>query len=67
MTEAATTPEVAWQPSACILCECNCGVEIRLGDDGDVRAHPRRQGPPGVEGLHVREGVAAGLLPERSW
>ena len=23
-----------WQASACILCECNCGVEIRLGDDG---------------------------------
>jgi len=23
-----------WKPSACILCECNCGIEIRLGEDG---------------------------------
>jgi len=24
-----------WKPSACILCECNCGIEVELGgDDG---------------------------------
>ena len=28
----STAPE--WKQSACILCECNCGIEIRLGDDG---------------------------------
>ena len=50
MTEAATTSEVAWQPSACILCECNCGVEIRLGDGGTFarirgdKAHPASKG-----------------------
>jgi anaerobic selenocysteine-containing dehydrogenase len=40
-----------WQPSACILCECNCGIEIRLGDDGREferirgdKAHPASQG-----------------------
>ena len=40
-----------WQPSACILCECNCGVEIRLGADGHTfdrirgdKAHPASQG-----------------------
>jgi anaerobic selenocysteine-containing dehydrogenase len=40
-----------WQPSACILCECNCGIEIRLGDDGRTfdrirgdKAHPASQG-----------------------
>src|SRR5262245_30340614 len=42
----------AWQPTACILCECNCGIEVRLGGDdgrrferirGD-RAHPASQG-----------------------
>ena len=21
----------AWQPTACILCECNCGIEVQLG------------------------------------
>ena len=24
----------AWRPSACILCECNCGIEILRGEDG---------------------------------
>ncbi|HEV7979512.1 molybdopterin-dependent oxidoreductase [Amycolatopsis sp.] len=42
----------AWQASACILCECNCGIEIRLGgEDGRAfekirgdKAHPTSQG-----------------------
>lgn len=42
----------AWKPTACILCECNCGLEVELGGDdgrrlvrlrGD-RAHPASQG-----------------------
>ena len=41
----------AWHPTACILCECNCGVEVLLGPDersfakirGD-KAHPASQG-----------------------
>ena len=41
-----------WQPSACILCECNCGIEVRLGGDDGRRferirgdkAHPASQG-----------------------
>jgi anaerobic selenocysteine-containing dehydrogenase len=29
----ATTED--WRPTACILCECNCGLEVRLGgEDG---------------------------------
>ncbi len=44
-SDAAQADE--WHQSACILCECNCGIEIRLGDDrrsfqrirGD-KAHP---------------------------
>ena len=23
-----------WHKTACILCECNCGIEVRLGADG---------------------------------
>ena len=31
----AITATSDWKQSACILCECNCGVEIRLGgEDG---------------------------------
>ena len=47
-----------WLPTACILCECNCGIEIQLGGENGRRftkvrakgvaapAHPRlTQGP----------------------
>ena len=41
-----------WHPTACILCECNCGIEVRLGGDDGRRferirgdkAHPASQG-----------------------
>jgi len=41
-----------WKPTACILCECNCGIEIRLGGKDGRRlervrgdkAHPASQG-----------------------
>ncbi|MEM7138463.1 MAG: molybdopterin-dependent oxidoreductase [Myxococcota bacterium] len=45
-----TTTE--WKPTACILCECNCGIEVQLGGEdgrhlvrfrGD-KAHPTSQG-----------------------
>jgi anaerobic selenocysteine-containing dehydrogenase len=29
---SATSPE--WKPTACILCECNCGLEVQLGGEG---------------------------------
>jgi anaerobic selenocysteine-containing dehydrogenase len=41
-----------WKPTACILCECNCGIEVQLGGDdgrqlvrfrGD-KAHPTSRG-----------------------
>src|SRR5215218_2543861 len=48
-TEAAT--ERPWRQTACILCECNCGVEVRLAPDGQHferirgdKAHPASQG-----------------------
>ncbi|MFD0686069.1 molybdopterin-dependent oxidoreductase [Actinomadura fibrosa] len=40
-----------WRGSACILCECNCGIEIRVGADGRAfekirgdRRHPASRG-----------------------
>ncbi len=47
-----TTNQAEWQPSACILCECNCGIEIELGGDDGRRferirgdkAHPSSAG-----------------------
>ena len=52
-TDPTATDEAAnaWHPTACILCECNCGIEIRLGADGRTfertrgdKAHPASKG-----------------------
>lgn len=49
MTSTTSGP---WHPTACILCECNCGIEVQLGGDegrrltrfrGD-KAHPASRG-----------------------
>jgi anaerobic selenocysteine-containing dehydrogenase len=45
-------PRQEWKPSACILCECNCGIEVQLGGEDGRRfsrirgdkAHPASQG-----------------------
>jgi anaerobic selenocysteine-containing dehydrogenase len=45
-------PERDWKPTACILCECNCGIEVELGGDGGRhlvrsrgdKAHPASRG-----------------------
>ena len=45
--EAATEP--TWQPTACVLCACNCGIEVQV-EDGNItrvkgdRAHPGSKG-----------------------
>jgi anaerobic selenocysteine-containing dehydrogenase len=51
-TDVATGSTTEWKPTACILCECNCGVLVRLGGDdgrrlGEIRgdkAHPASKG-----------------------
>lgn len=45
--QAATAP--AWQPTACVLCACNCGVEVQVADGAITRvkgdkAHPASKG-----------------------
>lgn len=52
MVRSMTQLTGEWQPTACILCECNCGIEVRLGGDDGRRfvrirgdkAHPGSQG-----------------------
>ena len=48
---AAGTTGGRWKPTACILCECNCGIEVLVGDDGHTfdrvrgdREHPASKG-----------------------
>jgi anaerobic selenocysteine-containing dehydrogenase len=48
----ATPRSGPWHPTACILCECNCGIEIQLGGEDGRRftrvrgdkAHPASRG-----------------------
>jgi anaerobic selenocysteine-containing dehydrogenase len=50
--ETATERGVEWRSSACILCECNCGILVKLGGEGGRRfeqirgdkAHPGSKG-----------------------
>jgi anaerobic selenocysteine-containing dehydrogenase len=50
--QIGTDTAAAWRPSACILCECNCGILVRLGGDNGRRfeqirgdkAHPASKG-----------------------
>jgi anaerobic selenocysteine-containing dehydrogenase len=53
VTEPSPTADAptTWHKTACILCECNCGIEIRLGPDGRSferirgdKDHPASQG-----------------------
>lgn len=51
-TQTAPGGSGPWQPTACILCECNCGIEVRLGGEDGRRferirgdkAHPASAG-----------------------
>src|SRR5215831_11546355 len=50
--ETATQRGADWKPTACILCECNCGILVKLGGDDGRRfehirgdkAHPASKG-----------------------
>jgi len=51
MTDSEVLEGSPWHPTACNLCECNCGVEVRLGGDGRTferirgdKAHPASKG-----------------------
>lgn len=57
-----------WKPTACIICTTNCGIEVRLGDDGRTferirgdKAHPTSQGYTCEKALrldHYQNGLA---------
>ncbi len=49
-----TTSDTAdWQPTACILCECNCGIVVQV--QGRTLAKIRGdKDAPGIAGLHLQ-------------
>ncbi|MEQ9501849.1 MAG: molybdopterin-dependent oxidoreductase [Deltaproteobacteria bacterium] len=65
-----------FKPNACILCECNCGIEVQLGGEDDKhlvkirgdRAHPSSQGYACEKAQrldHYQNGRDRILLPQR--
>jgi len=65
-----------WKQTACILCECNCGIEVRLGENGRSferirgdKAHPGSLGYTCEKALrldHYQNGRGERLLyPQR--
>lgn len=49
MSHAAEIPAPVWQPTACVLCACNCGVEVQVAHGAITRvkgdkAHPASKG-----------------------
>lgn len=55
-TEKSSTR--AWQPTACILCECNCGIEVGLGEDGRTFEHIRGdKAHPGSKGYTCQKAL----------
>ena len=52
MAEKPAASETEWKSTACILCECNCGIEVQLGGPDGRRfvrvrgddAHPASKG-----------------------
>src|SRR5262249_34396618 len=66
----------AYRPSACILCECNCGLEVELGGEGGrhlvrVRGAGRPRAPRGYgrerahRPAHYQTARARGRAPLR--
>ena len=40
-----STTDPAWKPTACILCECNCGIEVQLDDRHITRIRGDKKHP----------------------
>ena len=54
-----------WSPTACILCECNCGIEVQLEDRTLARIRGDKA-HPGTQGYTCNKAHAPRPLPERS-
>src|SRR4051794_22763318 len=45
MTVRATAEVPDWEKSACILCECNCGIEVQVADRHLVKIRGDKEHP----------------------
>ncbi len=39
------TADTTWNPTACILCECNCGIEVQVEGRSFVKIRGDKQHP----------------------
>ena len=60
---SATKSGTEWHKTACILCECNCGIEVRLGGE-DGRRFERRpvKKPPTQRRIHLGAEISDFLM-----
>src|SRR6266481_410153 len=72
-TAVGTESPAEWKPTACILCECNCGILVKLGGEDGRRleqirgdkAHPASKGYTCEKALrldHYQNGRAGRIL-----
>ena len=55
--------DATWHPTACILCECNCGLEVQLGGDGGQHLVKLRGAPiRPIAAMHIRPSADIGVL-----
>ena len=58
-------PTSEWKQTACILCECNCGIEVQLGRDGALARIRGDKAHPASQGYTCNKALPARPLPER--
>ena len=56
---------VEWKSSACILCECNCGILVKLGGEGGRRFEQIRgdKAHPASKGYTCQKALRSRLIP----
>ena len=53
-----------WKQTACILCECNCGIVVQT-EGGHLAKIRGDKDHPGIAGVHLQQGTAPGPLSEQ--
>src|SRR5207249_1307578 len=48
---------VEWKSSACILCECNCGILVKLGGEDGRRFEQIREAHPASKGYTCQKAL----------
>src|SRR5215212_4028614 len=56
----AAPHDAAWMPTACVLCACNCGIEVQVAD-GNLARVKGDKGHPGSKGYACEKAQRLGF------